>query len=65
MTAMLQACPVPSRVRAVLPRKGYWRDRSLAEESRRIQALPNASRSSDRDARVTYSEVNDVSDCLH
>src|SRR5467141_3571914 len=45
--------------------KGYWRDRSLAEEfapvfkryAERIAFI-------DRDARVTYSEVNDVSDRL-
>ena len=45
--------------------KGYWRDRSLAEEfapvfkryAERIAFI-------DRDARVTYSEVDDVSDRL-
>ena len=57
--------PFPPEFSRRYREKGYWRDRSLAEEfapvfrryAERIALI-------DRDARVTYSEVNDVSDRL-
>ena len=57
--------PFPPELARRYREKGYWRDRSLAEEfapvfrryAERIAFI-------DRDARVTYSEVNDVSDRL-
>ena len=57
--------PFPPEFAQRYREKGYWRDRSLAEEfapvfkryAERIAFI-------DRDARVTYSEVNDVSDRL-
>ena len=57
--------PFPPEFAQRYREKGYWRNRSLAEEfapvfkryAERIAFI-------DRDARVTYSEVNDVSDRL-
>ena len=57
--------PFPPEFSRRYREKGYWRDRSLAEEfapvfkryAERIAFI-------DRDSRVTYSEVNDVSDRL-
>jgi 2,3-dihydroxybenzoate-AMP ligase len=57
--------PFPPEFSRRYREKGYWRDRSLAEEfapvfkryAERIAVI-------DRDARVTYSEVDDVSDRL-
>jgi len=57
--------PFPPEFSRRYRERGYWRDRSLAEEfapvfkryAERIAFI-------DRDARVTYSEVNDVSDRL-
>jgi 2,3-dihydroxybenzoate-AMP ligase len=57
--------PFPPEFAQRYREKGYWRDRSLAEEfapvfkryAERIAFI-------DREARVTYSEVNDVSDRL-
>jgi 2,3-dihydroxybenzoate-AMP ligase len=57
--------PFPPEFAKCYREKGYWRDQSLAEEfapafkryAERIAVI-------DRDARVTYSEVSDVSDRL-
>ncbi len=57
--------PFPPEFAQRYREKGYWRNRSLAEEfapvfkryAERIALI-------DRDSRVTYSEVNDVSDRL-
>src|SRR5437879_4794228 len=57
--------PFPPEFSRRYREKGYWRDRSLAEEfapvfkryAERIAFI-------DRDARVTYSKLNDVSDRL-
>src|SRR5712672_1390825 len=57
--------PFPPELAKRYRERGYWRDRSLAEEfapvfkryAERIAFI-------DRDARVTYSEVDDVSDRL-
>jgi len=66
LTGMLAGVvPFPPEFARRYREKGYWRDRSLAEEfapgfkryAERIAFI-------DRDARVTYSEVNDVSDRL-
>src|SRR5437879_11703054 len=57
--------PFPPEFAQRYREKGYWRDRSLADEfapvfrryAERIAFI-------DRDARVTYGEVDDVSDRL-
>ncbi len=57
--------PFPPEFARRYREKGYWRDRSLAEEFAPVFKR-YASRIAfiDRDARVTYAEVDDVSDRL-
>jgi len=57
--------PFPPEFAQRYREKGYWRDRSLAEEFAPVfERYAERIAFIDRDARVTYSEVNDVSDRL-
>ena len=57
--------PFPPEFSRRYREKGYWRDRSLAEEFAPVfERYAERVAFIDRDARVTYSEVNDVSDRL-
>ncbi|TMH13950.1 MAG: (2,3-dihydroxybenzoyl)adenylate synthase, partial [Betaproteobacteria bacterium] len=57
--------PFPPEFAQRYREKGYWRDRALAEEFAPVfERYAERGAFIDRDARVTYSEVNDVSDRL-
>ncbi len=57
--------PFPPEFARRYREKGYWRDRSLAEEfAPAFKRYASRIAFVDRDARVTYAEVDDVSDRL-